>query len=291
MRKSIFAMLLVLMLILSGCSDVSTAPTKNDDNELVMETEVTAETESTESIYSSESKESEAPETEAELETEAEITECEPVQSENAKQTEPTKQAEAQTPAEIKPQETVTPEAPPETTTQTTTEQPKVEETAPIEPTVTETPNATADDCKAIADKILEYINSYRSTPAVKLTGLTEYTEYRSRQLVSNFAHSTADERAAATALQYGEYVDPALYGMTGDPYYTACARDAIAKAGYVGTVDEVAEKFAQLIKNSQSHWAYVGSSEYGYIAVGVTYKSGMWYVDVAMAIENTDNK
>lgn len=62
MRKSIFAMLLVLMLILSGCSDVSTAPTKNDDNELVTETEVAAETESTESFYSSESKESEAPE-------------------------------------------------------------------------------------------------------------------------------------------------------------------------------------------------------------------------------------
>ena len=291
MRKSIFAMLLVLMLILSGCSDVSTAPTENDKSELVTETEATAETESTEVISLSESKESEAPETDAELETNAEVTEREPVQSETAKQTEPVKQSETEKPAETKPQETVTTEAIPETTSQPVTEQPKTEETAPAEPTVTETPKATADDCQAVAEKILEYINSYRSTPATKLTGLTGYAEYRSRQLVSNFAHSTADERAAATALQYGEYVDPSLYGMTGDPYYTACARDAIAKAGYVGTVDEVAEKFAQLIKNSQSHWAYVGSSDYGYIAVGVTYQSGMWYVDVAMAMENNDNK
>lgn len=280
MRKSIFAMLLVLMLILSGCSDVSTAPTENDKSELVTETEATAETESTEVIFSSESKESEAPKTDAELETNAEV-----------KQTEPVKQSETEKPAETKPQETVTTEAIPETTSQPVTEQPKAEETVTAEPTVTETPKATADDCQAVAEKILEYINSYRSTPSTNLTGLTGYAEYRSRQLVSNFAHSTADERAAATALQYGEYVDPALYGMTGDPYYTACARDAIAKAGYVGTVDEVAEKFVQLIKNSQSHWAYVGSSDYGYIAVGVTYQSGMWYVDVAMAMENTDNK
>ena len=161
-------------------------------------------------------------------------------------------------------------------------------EIVPIAPQVV---NASAQDSKEIAEKILEYINSYRTIKAIKLEGLTEYAEYRSRQLIKRFAHNTEDERAAATALQYGEYVDPSLYGMNGEPYYTSCSREAIAKAGYAGTVDEIAKRFADLIKNSAKHWAYVGADEYSYIAVGVTYESGMWYCDVAVAKENTDNK
>ena len=182
---------------------------------------------------------------------------------------------------ENKPQSTKQP-----TVTQTP-EKPKVEEVTP-EP---EPPRATANDCAAVANKVLEYINSYRSTPATKLPGLTKYAEYRSRQLIRNFAHDTFDERAAATALQYGTYIDPTLYGITGEPYYAAGAREAIAKAGYVGTIDYVAKSIADLVKNSAGHWAYVGSSEYPYIAVGVTYESDMWYCDIAMARENTDNK
>lgn len=180
----------------------------------------------------------------------------------------------------------------------TPAEPPKTEVTQPAAPSKTEESNpaeqpkaATAADYKAIADKIVEYINAYRSAPATKLPGLMLYAEYRSRQLVSNFAHDTTDERAAATALQYGEYVEPSLYGMTGDPYYTACARDAIAKAGYRGTVDYVAEQFVLLVKNSVEHWAYVGDAKYQYIAVGLTYDNGTWYCDIAVALENTDNK
>lgn len=67
MRKSMFAALLVLIMLLGGCSDVSTAPTRNDESELVTETEAAAEAESTKSIYSSESNESKAPETGAAL--------------------------------------------------------------------------------------------------------------------------------------------------------------------------------------------------------------------------------
>ena len=96
MRKS---MLLVLIMLLGGCSDVSTAPTRNDESELVTETEAAAKAESTKSIYSSESNESKAPETGAALETAAEVTEREPVQSETVKQTEPVKRIEAEAPA------------------------------------------------------------------------------------------------------------------------------------------------------------------------------------------------
>ena len=84
--------------------------------------------------------------------------------------------------------------------------------------------------------------------------------------------------------------MDPSVYGGSGEPYYRANANEAIAKAGYVGTVDEVAYKLATLVRNSAEHWCYIGSAEYGYIAVGVTYESGMWYCDIAVAAENTDN-
>ena len=161
-------------------------------------------------------------------------------------------------------------------------------EIVPITPKLV---NASAIDSKEIAEKILEYINSNRAVSAIKLDGLTKYAEYRSRQLIGRFAHNTEDERAAATALEYGEYVEPSLYGMSGEPYYTSCSREAIAKAGYAGTADEIAERFATLIKNSAKHWCYVGADEYSYIGVGVTYESGMWYCDVAVAKENTDLK
>ena len=49
MRKKMIAMLFVLILTLSGCADVSTAPEESDNYKLVTETEAAAETESTES--------------------------------------------------------------------------------------------------------------------------------------------------------------------------------------------------------------------------------------------------
>lgn len=177
---------------------------------------------------------------------------------------------------------------------ETTPVKPKPEPEKPVpdtpEPVPVE-PNVTAADSSKIADLVVKYINDYRTaqgaSTAARLPGLTGYAEYRSRQLISNFAHDTDDERAAATALRYGEYVDPALYGMTGDPYYTACAGEAIAKAGYTGTADNVAKSLAKLIRNSPEHWCYVGASEYLYIGVGVTYESSLWYCDIALSREN----
>lgn len=172
---------------------------------------------------------------------------------------------------------------------QTEPTQKESETTNPPAETVPTEPRAGKNDTAAVAQRVLEYINQYRSSPATRLSGLTEYAQYRSRQLVSNFAHSTADQRAAATALQYGEYVDPSVFGGSGQPYYRANAREAIAKAGYVGTIDEVAMKLATLVKNSQNHWNYIGDSQYCYIAVGVTYESDMWYCAITVASENTD--
>lgn len=171
---------------------------------------------------------------------------------------------------------------------QTDTKEPPSETTVP-ETTVPTVEYAGKDDCTAVANAVAKYVNEYRSTKATYLPGLAQYAKYRSQQIISNFSHSTADQRAAATALEYGEYIDPSVYGGSGSPYYRANAREAIAKAGYVGTVDEVGQKLAQLARNSSDHWNYVGSSEYTYIAVGVTYESGMWYCAITVASQNTD--
>ena len=187
----------------------------------------------------------------------------------------------------LKPNETTKPTETTKPQTEPTQKEP--ETTNPPAETVPTEPRAGKNDIAAVAQRVLEYINQYRSSPATRLSGLTEYAQYRSRQLVSNFAHSTADQRAAATALQYGEYVDPSVFGGSGQPYYRANAREAIAKAGYVGTIDEVAMKLATLVKNSPNHWNYIGDSQYCYIAVGVTYESGMWYCAITVASENTD--
>ena len=160
-------------------------------------------------------------------------------------------------------------------------------------PTETETQTvlmsdrAGKEDSLEVANRVLYYINEFREVPATYLPELAEYAQYRSRQLITNFAHDTADQRAAATALQYGEYVDPSIFGGNGQPYYRANAREAIAKAGYVGTIDEVAYKLASLVRNSPNHWNYISSSEYTHIAVGVTYESDMWYCVIEVAIDS----
>ena len=79
-------------------------------------------------------------------------------------------------------------------------------------------PKPSAD---IVAQKVAEYINKFRTeqgdVTATVIPGLTEYCKYRCTQLKTNFAHDTTDQRAAAEALQYGEYVDWSLYGIEGE--------------------------------------------------------------------------
>lgn len=274
MRKFFFVLLFILAITLTGCHSSAPPHTETDTPpESVLESDVQQNTVSDLSL----------PEIPSPNESDASSVLQEDLESET--DVSPSKNTESNPP---------TPIGSTASTSQTEEKQPI--KTHPDNSTQNKPePNAVASDAKAIADKVVKYINQYRNeqgvSTAVRLPGLTEYAEYRSRQLVSNFAHDTDDERAAATALKYGEYIDPALYGMNGKPYYTACAGEAIAKAGYTGTVDEVAKSLAMLVKNSPEHWSYVGSSQYQYIAVGVTYDNGLWYCDIAMAIENSDEK
>ena len=210
---------------------------------------------------------------------------------------------------------TVTPTEP------TTTAKPKEETkpavtTKPIEPSAAEPPKENGcitivetDDppteeiiippkpsADLVAQKVAEYINQFRTeqgdVTATVIPGLTEYCKYRCTQLKTNFAHDTDDQRAAAEALQYGEYVDWSLYGIEGEEnYYTANVREAIGKGNWGGTADEIAYSIANGFRNSKGHWSYVGSSKYTYMAVGVMYDGYYWYVCVCMDSENTDLK
>lgn len=103
--------------------------------------------------------------------------------------------AENETTAPAKPADpmsTIEPES--EKTTESTTPPQTEPETKPAEPpSEPEKSHAGAEDARTVADKVLEYINSFRTSPAVKLSGLTSYAEYRSRQLIGNFAHDTND--------------------------------------------------------------------------------------------------
>ena len=74
--------------------------------------------------------------------------------------------------------------------TETTTPPQTEPEAEPAEPpSEPEKLYAGAEDARAVADKVIEYINSFRTSPAVKLPGLTSYAEYRSRQLKIGRAH------------------------------------------------------------------------------------------------------
>lgn len=291
MKRIFIIFLVVLMLAVSGCSS------ENHLNESsVSETIGTTQSqqEQTETSQTDTQSKGSAP-TDDERSTDANVETSKPVSTETAPQkTESTPQTDNKEPAQSvtssKPSSTTSTvpditDKKPETTesTETTKTPPEPEEV-----------KASADDVKKIAEKMVVYINEYRAEQGVQsakvLSGLTQYAEYRSKQLVSNFAHDVHDEREAATQLKYGEYVDPCLYGMTGEPYYTANAREAIAKTDFGGTIDAVAKRLARLARNSSSHWSYVGGAEYGYIAIGVTYHNGVWYCDIAMSSTNTYN-
>lgn len=297
MRKSLFVLIVLLLIALTGCGNKEPVSTDSDsttgtliltpdkDDTTSDETESSAKTE-----RSDETEETSAVEVTKPKETESASTE--------ETQSETVKTLIVSTETEDRPQQNTSSESevsttPTENTTSEKTEPtvPKTETAKPTETEAPKEPNATAADANEIAELVVKYINDYRvaqgTSAATHLPGLTEYAGYRSRQIISDFSHNTYDERAAATALSYGMYVDPTLYGMSGEPYYTACSGEAIAKAGYVGTIDHVAKSLADLIRNSSAHWSYVGAADYKYIGVGITYESGMWYCDVALTREN----
>lgn len=199
---------------------------------------------------------------------------------------------------------------PPTQTSATEPTQPTVAQPAtPTEPAQTEPPateppteatepepyEITADFKRQVAQYAHQYINQYRREAGVSactyLPGMTLVAEYRADQLTYNFSHSTADKREALAYYQYGRYVDATLAGLPeSESYYEADSAEAIC-AGFRGMDAEALGKaIAKLIRNSGSHWSYIGSSEYSYIGVGVEYREGSeygWYACVMVGSVN----
>lgn len=196
----------------------------------------------------------------------------------------------------------------------TTTAKPKEESkptatTKPTEPSAVETtkeeaPSKTEEsqeeiyvgiqwpdvDPAEIERLVIEKVNAYRiaqgDTAATMLPGLTEVARYRANELITNFSHTSS--RDACNELKYGEFVDMTLYGLTAeDSYYQGYNREAIGMGDWFGTAESMSDRIADGFHHSKGHWAYVGSSEYPYIAVGVTKANGKWYVCVCMSTEN----
>ena len=123
----------------------------------------------------------------------------------------------------------------------------------------------------------IKYLNQYRKeqgSPSIPtLPGLTKVANYRAKQIRTNFAHSTPDLREAAAYYQYGKYVTPEGWDPS-EYYYSFPAREALGRGNWVGTADEIGERIAKGFRNSSAHWAYVGSADYSYMAVGVRYSS-----------------
>lgn len=121
----------------------------------------------------------------------------------------------------------------------------------------------------------VKYINEYRvaegSTELTWLPGLSEVAMYRSEQLITNYAHDTADMRAACAYFKYGRYVDATQYGDDASlSYYTHDGNEAIGYGyGYGSSADAIGKDIADGVYASKSHWRYIGDSMYSYASVG----------------------
>lgn len=144
----------------------------------------------------------------------------------------------------------------------------------------------TADIEKLVIEKINAYRIAQGDTAAMMLPGLTEVARFRANELTTNFSHT--DIRNACKELKYGEFIDMTLYGLTAeDSYYQGYNREAIGMGDWFSTAESMSDRIADGFHHSKGHWAYVGSSEYPYIAVGITKANGKWYVCVCMSEKN----
>ena len=289
MRKHIIPILLVLLtILLVGCSrpngDLSTPKADFSDGNVSELTQSKDETDEPDVFGEPESIASST-----EKDVVREPTETKNSKSDNSpssSESKPTEETRSSSePYEEKSAESKAAETPSPEPSKPTEEKPAEESN---EPEIKPEPVIPVADPSEVEAKVAAYINQYRPSNATVLSGLTNVARYRSRQLVTDFSHS--DGIDACNALQYGEFVDMTLYGMSeSDSYYQGYNREAIAKGNWGGTADEIAQTIANGFKNSSSHWSYLGSSEYSYIAVGCTYDSSTstWYCCICVSSKN----
>ena len=181
---------------------------------------------------------------------------------------------------------TVTPK-PTESSAAENTE-PKVEETTKTEETYVDIqwPEVDSADIERL---VVETVNAYRivqgDTATTMLHGLIKVARYRAKELTINFEHR--GEQHVSTELKYGQYIDLAYYGMPDDSYYKGYSREAIGMGDWFGTAESMSDRIADGFYHSKKHWAYVGSYNYTYIAIGMTKANDKWYVCILISDEN----
>jgi uncharacterized protein YkwD len=151
---------------------------------------------------------------------------------------------------------------------------------------------AFVEDVKLATAKYLnQYRNDQGSPSAPILPGLSKVANYRAKQIRTNFAHSTADLREATAYYQYGKYVTPEGWDPS-EYYYSFPGREALGRGNWVGDADEIGKEIAKGFRNSSKHWAYVGSADYSYMAVGVRYSAsatGGYHWTVCVFVTDTN--
>jgi len=298
--KKLIAILLVLSLILVGCTapdSDSTTPSVPDLNQSTPSESTSSQTDPTDNLEETNS----GPGPSATTSTNPSVPDPSENGTEGTEGSKPTGSTEGTNPTDpTQPQATekpTTPSVPPEDTKSQPSEPPATNPTQPPETQPEEsTPPATEpEDTEPQIDKdsyefkrqvayyAAQYINQYRAaagvSPCTVLPGMTLVAEYRADQLTNNYSHDTADKREALAYYQYGKWVDATLAGLDASKsYYDAEASEAIC-AGFEGkTAEEMGKYIADLCRNSSSHWSYVGSSKFSYIGIGVEYRAGTAY-------------
>lgn len=306
MKKRILAALLAMAILISlaGCAsqvaDANSAATEQTvsttaDAETTADTESAVDTEQTEKKETDEQSEKPAGSVESKEPSES-TAESKPEETKPAdtaeSETKPSETVPKETEAkaeETKPAETTPPQTEatePPKTEETTTE---TEPTETTDPVVTTPPRPSASEIEQL---VAVYLNDHRAAvgagSATVLPGLTEVARFRAEQLITNFSHHSDPD--ACTVLQYGEFIDMTELGLDASHnYYQGYDAEACAKGNWTGSAEDIARRIADGFRNSSGHWRYLGSSEYTYMAVGLTYDThtAKWYCCVCVSSKN----
>lgn len=302
--KKLIALFLILSLVLVGCTTPDSDPTASSGPDLQQGAPSEGTSSQTDPTDAQEGTRP-GPVTSDPTSTNPSVPDSTENSTEGTETAGPTEGTTSTEPKPTSPQATekpTTPTTPSEETKPTTPPETKPTEPPATEPEVT-TPPATEPQIdkdsyefkRQVAQYAAQYLNQYRAAAGVNtctvLPGMTQVAEYRADQLTYNYAHDTADKREALAYYEYGKWVDATLAGLDASKsYYDAEASEAIC-AGFEGkTAEEMGKRIADMIRNSSSHWSYVGSSKFSFIGVGVEYRAGAaygWYCCVMVGRTN----
>ena len=303
--KKLIALILVLSLVLVGCTVPDSNPVASSEQDLHQSApfeSTSSQTDSTDHLEGTNS----GPDLSATTSTSPSVPDPSENGIEDTEGSKPTGSTEGTDPTDAtQPQASVkptTPTTPPEETTpagipKPVDPQPETEPPTETQPEETK-PQIDKDSYEfkqQVAYYAALYINLYRAEAGVQsctvLPGMTLVAEYRADQLIYNYSHDPADKREALAYYEYGRWIDATVVGLSPEEsYYEADAAEAICAGFNASDAEAMGKKIADLIRNSSSHWSYVGSSRYSYIGIGVEYRAGAaygWYGCVMVGTTN----